>query len=208
MARPCPVAPARLPTLQSLREHLDALHQHHQRVIWCAVTGSWRVADRRLEGDVREAIGHIMHGGHGIVTGGALGVDFWATDTALQLDPSASRIRIFLPTALRDYVAHYQRRASEGVITRRQAMALAEQLWRVRRADARALVTLDHNGVVEQSTYFERNTCVVAAADVVIAFHVNESAGVADTVAKADAQGLPVYVQRYSLPAAVAGESH
>ncbi len=146
---------------------------------------------------MREAVREILSRDGGIVTGGALNVDFFATDEALKIDPLA--IRVFLPVTLRRYAIHYRKRADEGVITHEQAEVLIKQLSKLREMGQNSLVEDTKNIVVNKDTYFERNTAVVNASDALIAFHVNESVGVEDTVNKALKQGKPVRIFKYTI---------
>lgn len=56
-----------------------------------------------------------------------------------------------------------------------------------------------HNTAVDKTTYYARNSAEIAAADELIAFHVNGSEGVADTIAKAKEKDLPGKVLTYSI---------
>ena len=130
----------------------------------------------------------------GIVTGGALNVDSFATDEAIKLDPKCKRLKIFLPVTLKLYSAHYRRRAKEGVITEKQAENLIAQLEYVKKTNPKALIENKTNKVVDKDTYFERNTKVVEASDELYTFHVKESTGggTEDTAEKAKKLGIPV----------------
>lgn len=99
---------------------------------WIEISGTWRTINSRVEHNVRSTVKEITQGGNGIVAGGALGVDFFATDEALKHDPTASRIKVFLPTSLPTYAAHYRKRAEEGVITPKQAEILIQQLEKLK----------------------------------------------------------------------------
>ncbi|NQU77529.1 hypothetical protein HQ544_02420, partial [Candidatus Falkowbacteria bacterium] len=95
---------------------------------WVGISGSWRKINDKVKEDVRGVVRKIISRGDGIVAGGALNVDFIATDEALKLDSTAKKIKIFLPVTLELYAVHYRKRAKEGVITLRQAEDLAAQL--------------------------------------------------------------------------------
>ena len=128
------------------------------------------------------------------MTGGALGVDYWATETALNIDPA--RLKVILPTSLITYAAHYRRRAAEGVISAQQAEALISQLETV--AEAGGLVEHpERRQVVDVTTYYLRNQDVVNVADELLAFQVNASGGTQDTVDKARVKGIPIVVFTY-----------
>ena len=79
---------------------------------WVGVSGSWRYAPAGLEGAVRREVTAALAAGKSVVTGGALGVDYWAAETALSIDPA--RLKVILPTSLTTYAAHYQRRAQDS----------------------------------------------------------------------------------------------
>ncbi|MBI1215169.1 MAG: hypothetical protein GC185_05035 [Alphaproteobacteria bacterium] len=165
---------------------------------WVAISGSWRKTDESVEKDVREAVRDIIAAGDGIVTGGALGVDYIATDEALKCDPAARQIKIILPTSLKDYANHYFRRADEGVITQKQARELVDQLTAVQARNTQAVVEMDYKACNQQS-YYARNSKVIEAADRLLAFQVNESAGTQDAIDKARARPMPVTCRKYSL---------
>lgn len=158
-------------------------------MIWVGISGSWRYAIPELRESVQTEVAAALAAGKSIVTGGALGTDYWATEVALSADPA--RLKVILPTSLSTYAAHYRRRAAEGVISARQTQDLIRQLEAV--AEAGSLV--EHPGrpqVVDTATYYLRNQDVVDAADELIAFQVNASAGTQDTVDKARRKGIPV----------------
>lgn len=166
---------------------------------WIAVSGSWRTTDEALAYDVRIAVDEVMARGDGIVTGGALGVDYIATQQALLRNPAADRLRVILPTSLETYAAHYRQRAREGVIASEQAEQLIAQLNGVRAARRASLVEMGHL-VVNQEAYYDRNTRVTECARGLLAFQVNASQGVQDTIGKAEAAGLWVVPRRYTIP--------
>lgn len=161
---------------------------------WVAISGSWAITNKEVEKDVRWHVRNILTKGGGIVTGGALNVDFFATDEAIKADPKCNHIKIFLPATLKIYSAHYRKRAKEGVITLEQAEDLIVQLEFVKKANPKAIIENKINKIVDKTTYFERNMEVVKAADELYAFHVIESigGGTIDTIEKAKKLGMPV----------------
>jgi hypothetical protein len=166
---------------------------------WVGITGSWRKTNSTIENDVRECVRDIVLGGDGIVTGGALNVDYQATDEVLKLG-KYGQIKVFLPVKLDLYTKHYRNRAKEGVITSQQAEDLITQLTTLYKMNPEALVENQKNTVVDKNTYYERNSEVVNASDKLIAFQVNESLGVQDTVDKAREKGMPVKIYSYQIP--------
>lgn len=165
---------------------------------WVAISGSWRTVDERVENDVRDEVRRIVQRGDGIVTGGALGVDFIATDEALKADPQANHLRIILPTPLTTYANHYFRRAEEGVITPRQACDLVDQLAGVKMKNPAAIIEMDY-ATCDQESYYARNGKVIEAANRLLAFQVNDSQGTQDAINKAKSRGLAVVQRKYTL---------
>lgn len=161
---------------------------------WVAISGTWRLTNLKIEKDVRLHVREILENGKGIVTGGALNVDSFATDEAVKFDPKCRHIKIYLPTTLEIYAAHYRKRADEGVITSKQAEDLINQLEYVKKSNPGAIIENKINRVVDKTTYFERNMEVVKAADELYAFHVIESTGggTLDTIEKAKTLGILV----------------
>ena len=71
---------------------------------WTAIAGSWRHTNLDIEIKVRESVKSVLALGNGIVSGGALGVDFIATDEALQSGIHASKLKIIIPSTLELYL--------------------------------------------------------------------------------------------------------
>jgi DNA recombination-mediator protein A len=161
---------------------------------WVGVSGSWRHAPPGLQDAVHREVAAALAAGKGIVTGGALGVDFLATQTALSVGPQ--RLKVILPTSLATYCAHYRRRAAEGVISAQQAADLISQLETVARAGS-LVEHPERPQVVNVAAYYLRNQDVVDVAGELLAFQVNASSGTQDTVDKARLKGIPVTVFTY-----------
>ncbi|KKT67580.1 MAG: hypothetical protein UX25_C0016G0009 [Candidatus Woesebacteria bacterium GW2011_GWC2_45_9] len=168
---------------------------------WVAISGSWAYATKKEEKDVRNIVRKILVKGKGIVTGGALNADSFATDEAMKLDPNCRHIKIFLPTTLSIYSKHYRKRAKEGVITEKQAEDLIAQLKFIFKANPSAIIENKTNKIVDKKAYFKRNTDIVKAADELISFHVIESTGggTLDTIEKAKKRGISIKSFSYSI---------
>ncbi len=175
-----------------------ALLLYTKNMIWNAISGSWRKTSPEVERNVRQAVAGVMKSGDGIVTGGALGVDFIATDEALIHNQTADRIKIILPSTLVIYSAHYRNRANEGVITHEQAEALISLLSSVQNRRAASIIEMGYTELNETS-YYARNTAVVEESDKLLAFQVNGSGGVQDTVDKARRLGIEVVLKQYTI---------
>ncbi len=165
---------------------------------WTGISGSWRKTNLQVEEDVREAVHYIVDCGGGIVTGGALGVDYIATDEASKYDLRAEQIKIILPTSLEIFCAHFFNRAHDGVVSRQQALSIANQLNGVKSRNPDAVIEMDYI-VCTPETYYARNQKVIDACDELLAFHVNESQGVQDAIDRAKDQVKPVTVKKYAI---------
>lgn len=166
---------------------------------WIAISGSWRKTNRKVEKDVRETVRKIISEGNGIISGGALGVDYFATDEAMRLDPDCKKIKIFLPAKLEIFAKHFLKRAKEGVITKNQANDLITQLKNLKKTNPEALIENEKSTIIDKTTYRERNSEIVAVADKLVAFQVNKSQGTQDARDKAKQKGIPVKKFSYSL---------
>jgi len=168
---------------------------------WVGISGTWALTSKEVEEDVRKTVRGVIEKGSGIVTGGALNVDSFATDEAIKMDPGCKHLKVFLPVTLKLYSAHYRKRAKEGVITEKQAETLIAQLEYIKKVNSKALIENKINKVVDNKTYFERNMEVVKASNELYAFHVKESTGggTIDTAEKARKLGIPVKMFEYSV---------
>jgi hypothetical protein len=165
---------------------------------WTAISGTWKLTNVDVESDVRKKVRDILDAGNGIVTGGALGVDYYATDEALKYDPHGSRVKVIIPTKLDVYCDHFMNRASEKVISFDEARKLTAQLRQLASANPENVVQLNHD-TCTQATYLDRNTSIVNAADALVAFQVNGSMGTQDTIDKAIKKGIPVEHYTYDI---------
>ena len=78
---------------------------------WVGFSGGRMGVTSEIETLIRTEVAQVMERGDAFISGGALGVDSIALDEALRHDPSASRIRVFLPTSLDFYATLYFKRA-------------------------------------------------------------------------------------------------
>lgn len=173
---------------------------------WIGISGGWRKTTAKIEKDVRNVVSEIMECGDGIVSGGALNVDFIALDEALKYDLNAERIKVFLPTTLEKYAEHYRKHAELKTITPGQAESLIGQLTRLKQINPKALIENPRADFTEENKkdrYYERNLNVVEASDELVAFRIkteaSEGMGTADTIEKAKARGIPVKLYFYDL---------
>jgi len=164
---------------------------------WIGISGSWRHSTPRLEQDVIKQVTKIIANGDGIVTGGALGVDYLATETVLKLDKTLKRLKIIIPTDLNNYTQHFKMRAKEGVITNKQASLLIDQLKSVYKIRPNAIIEVQNAVAVDQKAYYVRNTAVVRACKRLVAFQVNNSQGTQNAIETARNMGKKVKIYCY-----------
>ena len=166
---------------------------------WFAISGSWREADERVKADVERAVRKIVVDGDGIVTGGALGVDAFATQVVLEEGDPARQLIIFLPIPFDAYCRHMERRCGEGVITEAQRDLIISQLSEVRERSPACIS--DESGYTKagKESYYARNTTIVEQADELFAFQVNGSKGTQDAIDKARDFGKPVSLWTYTV---------
>ncbi len=173
---------------------------------WVGISGGWRQVNRKIENEVRETVKEIVQSGNGIVSGGALNVDYIALDEALKQDPKAERIKIFLPTTLEKYAEHYRKHAKLDTITSEQAENLISQLSGLKQINPKALIENSNSNFTEETKkemYYERNSKIVEASNELVVFHIkttaSEGRGTMDTIGKAKAKGISVKIYSYDL---------
>lgn len=159
-------------------------------------TGSWRYTRADIEHDVRADVARVMEDGHHVIAGGALGVDQWAMDAAFQMDLTAARLRVVLPTTFDVYAAHLRRRVIEGATTSDRVEPLIDLISRIQSARSGAIIP-GTAIVCTTDTYYARNSVMNDMAEMVYAYHVNDTAGTADQIEKARIKGIPVTVRTY-----------
>ncbi len=173
---------------------------------WVGISGTWRKTASKIEKRVRKEVKKIMKKGEGIVSGGALGVDFFALDEALKWDKKAERIKIFLPTTLKRYSQHLRKHARWGDVEKKDVEKLISKLKILKKLNPKALFENPNENFTEKTKkrmYYTRNTRVVNASDKLIAFDVEtkegKDLGTLDTIKKAEKKGIPIKVFEFKL---------
>lgn len=160
---------------------------------WVIFTGTWRLVNKEVENDVRHAAREVFKRGDGLVTGGATGVDYFAMDEFLKLNPECTRIRIFIPARLPHFIDDYRKNWKHKPIDDADIDNL-ENLLRIieERNPAAVFEVRKDTGDISQDEYDLRHNEEVTFSDEVYAFQVNNSSGTGDTITKAKAAGLPI----------------
>jgi len=164
---------------------------------WVAVSGSWKYNFSLLRKDIEREIAGLLDRGCLIVSGGAPGVDYWATEVALKMYPDGSRIRVYIPTSLDIYIENVRSvEPDDPRISSDTFLRLIEQLLRLKALGA--LTENDKEKKVDTESYHKRNLMVVKNSDSLIAFHVNNSGGVLNTIEHARSLNMKVTVFNYT----------
>lgn len=164
---------------------------------WVIFTGTWRLTNKEIENDVRHAARQVFERGDGIVTGGATGVDFFAMDEFVKLNPDCTRIRIFIPARLDHFIADYRKNWKHAPITDVDIDNLEYLLKIIVHRNPSAVYEIrKDSGDISQDEYDLRHNEEVAFSDEVFAFQVNNSTGTGDTINKSRAAGLPISLHK------------
>lgn len=160
---------------------------------WIIFTGTWRLVNKEIENDVRQTVRRVFERGDGIVTGGATGVDYFAMDEFVKLNPECTRIRIFIPARLEHFIADYRKNWKHSPIEDADIDNLEYLLKLIKERNPSAVFEVrKDNGDITQTEYDLRHNEEVTFSDEVCAFQVNDSTGTSDTVRKAREAGLPI----------------
>lgn len=164
---------------------------------WVAISGSWRKFNAQVEQDVRKTVRDIIARGDGVVSGGSLGVDYLVTDEALKNNPTADKIKIFLPATLEIYEKHCEERVARGEFTQEKKEELIAQLSRLKRINPKALIEDKNILAIDGDAYRKRNDALVDVADALEAFQVNGSPGTQRAIDRAMVRGIFVNKREY-----------
>jgi hypothetical protein len=165
---------------------------------WIAIAGTWWKTNSEIEKTVRETVRSIITRGDGVISGGALDVDYFALDEALKHNPTAEQIKIFIPSSLETYRDHYATKRNEKAVSPEQSQMLITQLEGLKRINENALIEGPEK-LLNKEAYFNAITTIINASDELIAFHVNHSEGTQDAIDKAYEKGIPVNVFSYTI---------
>jgi len=165
---------------------------------WIGISGS-RQTNKQVEEDVRREVDAVLKRGDGIVAGGAMGVDYFASDEVIKQGLGKDKLKICLPATLDLYSKHYRKRAIEGVVTNEEAEILISQLNNVKELIGKNLNENILNTEVNATTYYERNGKIVELSDELLAFQVNSSSGTQNTIDQAKTKSIPVKVFTYTI---------
>ena len=164
---------------------------------WYAISGSWRAINKSVEKDVTNTVKNIIESGDGIITGGALGVDYIAAETALKYGNPEKQLRIHLPINLNKMCRHFFRKAKEGIIAEEQAVKITLQYKRINNICKKCIFDKTRFSEANTESYYDRNKVIINNCDELYAFQVNESQGTQDAINKSKKLGKPAHIKKY-----------
>ena len=165
---------------------------------WLAVVGTREVNDT-IRRDIERFVGQKITEGSGIVSGGATGVDHEAARLAYENVLDASRLWIFLPVELGMYCQALYDRAAVGKCRQDDAVETVALLRDIARNRPGVIRDTTEFTEVNAESFHARNCQIVALADELVAFRVNDSRGTTFTVDQAKEKGIPVKVFDYTV---------
>ena len=164
---------------------------------WVIFTGTWRLTNKEVENDVRHAAREVYLRGDGMLTGGATGVDYFAMDEWVKLNPDCSRIRVFIPAKLDHFITDYRKNWKHSPITDSDIDDLEFLLTLIKERNPAGLFEVrKYSGDITQDLYDLRHDEQVTFSDEVYAFQVNNSTGTQNTLDKSMAAGLSVTLHK------------
>ena len=160
-----------------------------------AISGSCRLLNSDVERDVRNKVRTILNEGNSIITGGATGVDYIATDEVMKYDKNLNRIKIFIPSHFETYIKHYKSggEVRDG-ISHDEGVKLVVQLCKM---NSNVIESAGNFKIISQKEYDLRDAKTISIADELYAFRVNNSYGTSNTIKMAEKKGIKVYVTDY-----------
>ena len=164
---------------------------------WYAISGSWRTTNDEVKRDIEKTVEKIIFDGDGIITGGALGVDYIATNVVLRKGNPRKQLKLYLPIKLEDLCKHFFKRAEEEVIIKEQAEMVTLQWKKVEKICKNCIHDDWGFSKANIESYYARNTKIVEDCDILYAFQVNDSKGTQDAIDKVKRLGKDVHVKKY-----------
>lgn len=162
---------------------------------WIIFSGTWRLTNKKVEEDVRRAVREVIKSGNGVLSGGATGVDYFAIDEALKMNPNASQLKVIIPAYLEDYIIDYYKNWCQKPILKADVGALATILKRLKKIRPENLKELPYK-IITQKHYDLMCEQEVIDGDELYAFQVNDSRGTQYTIDYAIKMGVPITLHK------------
>lgn len=186
------------------------MQQSRERKNWVGISGSWRYINQQVIDDTAQSVRYFSKKGIGIITGGALGVDFIATEIMLKEANPDEQLRVVLPMNREAYMERYTDALfKEAKISRTQAETLTNQILYINSHFPKIIFDqtpfnekeflIEENEHYRMLAYNFRNGLVGYGCDGLVALCVNESSGVQDTVRKLLKMKKPHLLLEYAI---------
>ena len=162
---------------------------------WVLFTGTWRLTNKEVEADVRQAVSQVISRGDGVLTGGATGVDFFAMDEALKTNPTCSHLKIIIPSEIENYINDVYTNWCHHPIKKEDIDLLAKILRQIKNINPDNFIEMPQENITQEE-YDLRNIEEVKIAQEVFAFQVNNSSGTQHTIDQAKLLDVPISVNK------------
>jgi hypothetical protein len=176
--------------------NLLSLQRKPKEKFFIGISGSWRTFDDHVVDNTKSFVRKVLSRGDFIISGGALGVDYFVVEEAIRFNCS-HRLKIFLPIPMDLFLKHYEKKEKEGVIDKYQAKAIISQLTKLKTKYPDSIIDSTKYTVANEESYLARNTTIINNCNALACFQVNDSQGVEDAMQKALKQSKPVYVKKF-----------
>ena len=189
--------------------------------IWLGISGSWRTINQKIINDTATITRKIINSGNGILTGGALGIDYLTTEIVLKEGDPKNQLRIALPINRFAYMEHFSDSSfKKNGVTDEQRDSLIKQLGYIESYVPEIIFDQTHvdeekflfydfinpdnvdNKIADKrrEDYYDfRNGLVAYGCDGLVALCVNSSKGVLKTLGKVENSGKPFRLYNYSI---------
>jgi len=177
---------------------------------WIGITGSWRTINKEVVDDINKIVRYAISEGMGILTGGALGVDYIATDLVLFAGNPFKELRIVLPINRLTYIERIANSYDKiDGIDKTQVDLLTNQLEYINSKYPEIIFDDSHfnekdflkpeNENYRTDSYYFRNGLIAYGCNGLVALCINNSKGVIDTINKAKFMKKPIFIKNYEI---------
>ena len=195
---------------KDFEKFIDWMRVDRQNTLWIGISGSWRITNHEVIEDVTEVTRQIMNRGYGIITGGALGVDYLTTRVVLEEGDPENKLRIVLPLPKQLYTENFRVAERDNKIHPSQAHALINQIETIEKKYPKVLFDnievshQDHDQFLSslrlrERKYTDRNSLVSYACNGLVGFCVNDSDGVLNTLSSAKIMNKEFFLYPYDI---------
>lgn len=164
---------------------------------WIIFTGTAAHTNDEVEHDVRKKTRQVLRKGWGIITGGAVGVDYFCMDEVYKQN-KLENLRVILPVKLEQYARDYLLYKAD-VVKPELGKSVMKLMKAIKKKSPASIMEMKLKKV-NLETLLERDTEEVKYGNEVYAFHVNKSIGTQDTIDKAKEMGVKIgFYKKYTL---------